>query len=133
MAAYIDYQIESVLMRLGDPEPPLDLRVVRAALELDFGYYTAEDPGLLQDTVSRLRVAGTQVLARPALLIEAVRKMDLRALYIPAQTRILIDKSQPEIKPRWNEAHEIAQSLIPWQSVAMLRDNDHTPHPPFPP
>src|SRR3546814_4740025 len=79
MAADIDDQIESVLMRLGDPEPPLDLRVVRAALELDFGYYTAEDPGLLQDTVSRLRVAGKQVLARPALLIEAVRKMDLRA------------------------------------------------------
>src|SRR3546814_5375772 len=52
--------------------------------------------------------------------------MDLRALYIPDQKRILIDKSQPELKHRWNEAHEIGHSLIPWHAGAMLGDNDHT-------
>src|SRR3546814_15605532 len=112
MAADIDDQIESVLMRLGDPEPPLDLRVVRAALELDFGYYTAEDPGLLQDTVSRCRVAGTQVLARPAPLIEAVRQMDLRALYLSDQQRIMLRKSHPEHKHRRNKTQDMSHSQI---------------------
>ena len=81
-AADIDERVERVLNGLGNPEPPLDLRTVRELLKLDRGYYSANDPGLLQETVSKLRIAGKQVLLRPTLLIEAVRKMDIRALYI---------------------------------------------------
>jgi len=124
--ADIDKRIERVLDGLGNPEPPLDLRTVRELLELDRGYYSAKDPGLLQETVSKLRIAGKQVILRPMLLIEAVRKMDIRALYIPDQKRILIDKSQPKLKHRWNEAHEIGHSLLPWHEGAMLGDNEYT-------
>lgn len=125
-AADIDERVERVLRGLGNPEPPLDLRLVRELQSLGRGYYSADDPGLLQETVSRLRIAGKQVLLRPTLLVEAVRKMDLRALYIPDQKRILIDKSQPELKHRWNEAHEIGHSLIPWHDGAMLGDDEMT-------
>jgi hypothetical protein len=52
--------------------------------------------------------------------------MDLRALYIPDQKRILLDKDQPQLKHRWNEAHEIGHSVIPWHAGAMLGDDDHT-------
>lgn len=124
--ADIDAQIAEVLQRLGNPEPPLNLKVVRAALNLDFGYYSASDAGLLQETVAKLRIGAKQVLLRPALLIDVVRKMDLRALYIPDQKRILLDKDQPELKHRWNEAHEIGHSVIPWHAGAMLGDDDHT-------
>lgn len=125
-ASDIDERIERVLKGLGDPEPPLDLRIVRDLLKLDRGYYSADDPGILQETVSKLRVAGKQVLLRPTLLIDAVRKMDLRALYIPDQKRILLDESQPKLKHRWNEAHEIGHSLLPWHEGAMLGDDEHT-------
>lgn len=125
-AADIDKQIEKILRGLGNPKPPLDLRMVRELLKLDFGYYSSTDTGLLQETISRLNVAGKQVLKRPSLLIDAIRKMDLRALYIPDQKRILIDKSQPILKHRWNEAHEIGHSVIPWHAGAMLGDNDST-------
>ena len=125
-AADIDERVERVLNGLGNPEPPLDLRTVRELLKLDRGYYSANDPGLLQETVSKLRIAGKQVLLRPTLLIEAVRKMDIRALYIPDQKRILIDKSQPKLKHRWNEAQEIGHSVLPWHEGAMLGNDDGT-------
>lgn len=125
-AVDIDERIERVLKGLGNPEPPLDLRMVRELLKLDRRYYSINDPGLLQETVSRLMVAGKQVLMRPGLLFDAVKKFDLRALYIPDQKRILIDRSQPELKHRWNEAHEIGHSLLPWHEGAMLGDDDHT-------
>ena len=125
-AADIDERVERVLNGLGNPEPPLDLRTVRELLKLDRGYYSANDPGLLQETVSKLRIAGKQVLLRPTLLIEAVRKMDIRALYIPDQKRILIDKSQPKLKHRWNEAHEIGHSVLPSHEGAMLGDDEYT-------
>lgn len=125
-ASDIDQRIERVLKGLGNPQPPLDLRMVRELLKLDFGYYSADDPGLLQETISRLMVAGKQVLQRPSLLIDAIRKLDLRALYIPDQKRILIDQSQPQLKHRWSEAHEIGHSVIPWHEGAMLGDNDLT-------
>lgn len=122
----IDRQVQRVLDGLGNPEPPLDLRSVRELLELSRGYYSTSDPGLLQETVAKLRVGTKQVLMRPALLIEAVRKFDLRALYAPDQKRILLDKSQPRLKHRWNEAHEIGHSIIPWHEGAMLGDDDQT-------
>lgn len=126
VATDIDNYVERVIRGLGNPEPPLDLRLVRELLKLDRGYYSARDPGLLQETVSKLRIAGKQVMLRPTLLIEAVRKLDIRALYIPDQKRILLDKDQPKLKHRWNEAHEVGHSLIPWHEGAMLGDNDTT-------
>ena len=122
----IDQRVERVLRGLGTPEPPLQLSPVRELLELDRAFYTADDPSLLRETVSRLRVAGIQVFKRPALLAEAVRKFDLRALYIPDQKRILLDRSQPALKHRWNEAHEIGHSLLPWHAGVMFGDDQYT-------
>lgn len=126
----IDRRVERVLKGIGNPEPPLDLLSVRDLLKLDLEYYTGDDPGILQEAVSRIRVAGKQVLKRPGLLIDAIRKFELRALYIPDQKRILLDRSQPELKHRWNETHEIGHSLLPWHEGAMLGDNRFTllPH-----
>jgi hypothetical protein len=122
--ADIDELIARVVDRLGNPEPPLDLKVVRASLKLDFGYYSAQDSGLLQETVARLQVAGKQVLLNPMLLVQAVRKLDLRALYLPDQRRILLDRDAPVLKHRWNEAHEVGHSLLPWHAGAMLGDDE---------
>ena len=54
----IDKRVERVLRGLGHPEPPLRLEDVRELLKLDLDFYTADDPGILQETISRIRVAG---------------------------------------------------------------------------
>ena len=125
-AADIDRRVERVLRGLDHPEPPLALPDVRELLQLDRVFYTADDPGVMRETISRIRVAGVQVYKRPMLLIDAIRKSSLKALYLLDRKRILLDKALPKLKHRWNEAHEIGHSIIPWHQDIMLGDDAHT-------
>lgn len=122
----IDSRVERVLRGLGNPEPPLRLEDVRELLKLDKAFYTADDPGLLRETVSRIRVATIQVFNRPTLLLDAIKKMSLQALYLPDRRRILLDGNLPQKKHRWSEGHEVLHSLIPWHEDVMHGDNRHT-------
>ena len=122
----IDQRVERVLKGLGNPEPPLRLEDIRHLLKLDRRFYTAKDPSVVQETMSRIRVATIQIYERPTLILDAIKKFSLKALYLPDQKRILLDGDLPEKKHRWNEAHEIGHSLIPWHEDMMHGDNTHT-------
>jgi len=122
----IDERVERVLRGLGNPEPPLRLEDARELLKLDRAFYTADDPSVARETLSRIRVATIQVYQRPTLIIDAIRKFSLKALYLPDRRRILLDARLPEKKHRWNEGHEIGHSLIPWHDDMMLGDNAST-------
>ncbi len=124
--ADLNGQVAKVLRGLGNPEPPIDLRVVRELLKLDRGYYSTTDDSLLRETFSKLKVGGKQMLMRPTLLRDAVRSLSLKALYLPDQKRILLDKDLPALKHRWNEAHEIGHDIIPWHLEMMLGDTEQT-------
>jgi hypothetical protein len=80
----------------------------------------------LHEFANKLTVAGKQVLMRPCLIIDAVKKWDLRALYLPDQKRILLDASQPSAKQRWNEGHEIIHSVLAWHEGTTFGDNQNT-------
>lgn len=125
-ASDIDAQVNKVIRGLGNPEPPLQLEDVREILKLDRRYYSSTDDGFLRETISKLTVAGTQILMRPSLILDAVRKFDLRALYLPDRKRILLDRAQPQLKHRWNEAPEIGHSILPWHEDLMLGDQEQT-------
>jgi hypothetical protein len=122
----IDGRIERVLRGLGNPEPPLRLEEVRELLKLDRVFYTADDPSLIREAVSRIRVATIQVFQRPMLLMDAIKKFSLQALYLPDRKRIFLDGSLPPKKHRWNETHEVVHSLIPWHDDVMHGDNRQT-------
>lgn len=122
----IDSQVGRVLRELGNPEPPLRLELVRDLEKLDRHFYSSDDPSALQEMVSRLRRAGKQIVARPLLLLEAVRKADLSALWMPDGRRILIDKGIPDLKKRWAEGHEIGHSLADWHKSYFLGDDSYT-------
>ena len=128
-ATDIDERVERVLRGLGHPEPPLRLEDVRELLKLDREFYRADDPGVLRKAVSRIRIAGIQVYKRPTLLIDAIRKASLQALYLPDRRRILLDGSLPKLKHRWSEGHEIGHSIIPWHDAIMHGDNSLTLNP----
>lgn len=125
-AQEIDDRVAKILKELGNPEPPLRLEEVRDLLSLDLAYYSSTDNGILKEVVHRLMVAGKQVVLRPSLLIDVVTKFDLRALFLPDRTRVLIDSTQPPIKHRWYIGHEIIHSIVPWHSSLMLGDTRHT-------
>ncbi|MEE4540156.1 MAG: ImmA/IrrE family metallo-endopeptidase [Erythrobacter sp.] len=115
-----------MLKGLGNPEPPLRLEDIRHLLKLDRRFYTTKDTSAVQEKISRIRVATIQVYERPALILDAIKKFSLKALYLPDRKRILLDGDLPEKKHRWNEAHEIGHSLIPWHEDMMHGDNGHT-------
>jgi Zn-dependent peptidase ImmA (M78 family) len=119
----IDRQIAKVLRGLGNPEPPLNLEDVRKLLKLDREYYSKTSDGILRETFSRLKVAGKQILKRPALLLEAILQAELKALYVPDRKIILIDETEPAIKQRWSESHEIVHSLLEWHGSVLLGDD----------
>lgn len=125
-AADIDRRVERVLRGLGNPEPPLRLEDVRELLKLDRGFYTANDPSLVREAVSRIRVGAIQILRRPTIILDVIEKMSLKALYLPDRKRILLDGALPAKKHRWNEAHEIGHSLLPWHEGMMYGDNAQT-------
>lgn len=125
-ASDIERQVNKVLKGLGNPEPPLRLEDVRELLRLDRRYYSTTDDSALRETISKLTVAGAQIMKRPGLILDAVRKLDLRALYLPDRKRILLDRAQPDAKQRWNEAHEIGHSILPWHEDLMLGDHEQT-------
>ncbi len=122
----IDKRVAKILRDLGDPEPPLRLEIVREQLRLDLAYYSASDTGILAETIHRLKVGGKQIILRPGLLLEAVKKWDLKALWVPDRQRILIDSELPSAKQRWGEAHEIGHSILPWHEVVMHGDQKRT-------
>lgn len=125
-AADIEERVDRVIRGLGNPEPPLRLEDVRELLRLDRRFYTAADTSAADEVVSKIRVASKQVLMRPTLLWDAIRKLDLKALYLPDRKRILLDGDLPKLKHRWNEAHEVGHSLLPWHESVMHGDNQQT-------
>jgi Zn-dependent peptidase ImmA (M78 family) len=122
----INELVAKVLRDLGNPEPPLHMDHVRELLRLDRQYYSSTEDGALREVAHRLTIAGKQVLARPALLLDVIKKWDLRAIFIPDRKRILIDSELPDAKQRWSEAHEVGHSIIPWHTDTMLGDNKQT-------
>jgi len=122
----IDRLISKVLRDLSNPRPPLNLDEVRYLLKLDRQFYSSTDDGVLREFIHKLTLAGKQIAERPSLLLDVVRKWDLKALFLPDRKRILIDSSMPEMKWRWSEGHEINHSLIPWHNTLMMGDDKAT-------
>lgn len=125
-AKEIDERITRVLKDLDYSSGPVNLAEVRDLLRLDLSYYTAKDPGLGMEIVHKLKIGANQVIKRPALLLEAIKKLELKALFLPDRKRILIDADLPDLKKRWSETHEIAHSIIPWHKEYMLGDTRET-------
>jgi hypothetical protein len=122
----IDAVIAKILKGLGNPEPPLNLDDVRALQKLDRQYYSSVEDGALREYISKAYIGAKQVFLRPTLILDIVRKRSLKALYLPDRKRILIDSSEPKLKWRWNESHEIIHDGVPWHQEAMFGDTEIT-------
>lgn len=122
----IDRHVDKVLRDLGNPEPPLRLEDVRELLRLDLAYYQSDSDGVLQRAAHKLVMAGKQVLARPGLLLDVVRKRSIKALWVPDRRRILIDDTLHKAKHRWAEGHETIHSILDWHEPVLHGDSELT-------
>lgn len=125
-ASDIDAIVDRLLRDLGNPEPPLSLETVRDALKLDLKFYSSAEHSIVEEVAHRIRVGAKQILLRPGLIVDAIKKANLSALWMPDRKRILIDDSVPKLKHRWIEAHEIGHSLTPWHREFLFGDTEYT-------
>lgn len=119
-------QVDKILRGLGNPEPPLDLVHVRELLKLDRQYYSTKETGSLREFVSKLKVGSKQLAKRPTLILDVVRRADLKALWLPDSKRILISEELPKLKQRHAEAHEITHSITPHHGRFLFGDDRET-------
>lgn len=122
----IELLISRILRDLGNPEPPLNLQQVRDLLAVDLKYYSSTDVGLFKEFAHRIRLANKQLMARPSLLLDVIKKANLSGLWLPDNRHIYIDQEQPKAKHRWIEAHEMAHSIVPWHAEFLMGDNELT-------
>lgn len=125
-ASDINRRVVKILKDLDNPEPPLSLEDVRYLLNLDLRYYSSTNDGILEETLHRLTMSGKQLLNRPSLLVDAIRKFELKALWQPDCKRILLDSELPTLKQRWAEAHEIGHSILDWHEPMTHGDHKQT-------
>jgi hypothetical protein len=118
----IEQQVDKVLRGLGNPEPPLDLRDVRELLKLDLQYYSNADDDVVKEIVSRVRIGLKQIVWRPTILWDVIKKASLSALWVPDRKRILLDATTPKLKHRWFEGHETLHSITPWHEQFLYGD-----------
>ena len=120
-------QVDRILRDLGNPEPPLRLKDVRALLKLDLHYYNRSDPSIISELTHRFTLLAKKTIPDIGKhLLTALSKSRLCAFWVPDSQRILVDKDVPEPKHRWIEGHEISHSITPWHREFLLGDNSHT-------
>ena len=122
----IDRMVEKILRDMGNPQPPLRLEDVRYLRGLDLAWYSSADDGILRETWHRIMMSGKQILDRPGLLLDAVKKFDLKAFWQPDCKRILLDSELSKPKQRWGEAHEIGHSILDWHEPMTHGDQKET-------
>lgn len=123
-AADIEESIRRLLRDLGNPEPPLRLDDVRAIQKLDLTYYSKSDLNLLDEMAHRVTLAGHKITTSARRMLDVVTKAGLKALIVPEQRKIYIDKDVVDKKRRFIQAHEITHDLLPWHKSLLLGDNE---------
>ena len=124
--ADIEASVKRLLRDLGDPEPPLDLDDVRALLKLGLTYYSKADLDLLDEMAHQVTLAGQRITTSAKSMFDVVMKAGLKALIVPEQRQIYIDKEVVDKKQRFIQAHEITHDLLPWHRSLLLGDNEES-------
>ena len=93
-------------------------------LELYRDYYDLEDPALLRKFWHKVKVRGRK-------LIKVVRKIKLAGVWLPDETRILVDSSLPKPKQEWASFHDTTHRILEWHRSFFLGDTAQTLNPAF--
>lgn len=122
VAGKIERQMDRLHKDLGYPAPPIDLDNVRELLKIHKHFYTLDNPCLRDRVVHSMILAGQRIMRQPTRIWDAIRNLDIRALWLPDEKSIFINESLPDKKQRWAESHEIGHSVLPWHEECLYGD-----------
>ena len=120
----IDKRVKKILAEVGAKEPPLNLNEVEDFLMINKYYYDLTDPGFLDEIKHKLHIGSRKVLS-------IIKKISLKALFLPDSNQIAIDNEVPHSKEKWVTAHEIIHKTLPTHNQLLLGDTAETLDPDY--
>jgi hypothetical protein len=120
----IDKSVMRVLKDAGLRRPPIRVEPLLAHLEVDRGFYDLEDPTLLRSFWHKVKVKGHK-------LKNIIQSINLAAVWLPDQERILVDSSLPLPKQEWASFHDLTHRILIWHREYFLGDTAQTLDPDF--
>jgi hypothetical protein len=105
-------------------EPPVRIEEILEHLKLDRDFYNLEDPTLLRRFWHKVKVQGYQ-------LCKIIQKIKLAAVWLPSETRILVDASLPSPKQEWASFHDSMHRILEWHRPFFLGDTAQTLDPDY--
>lgn len=113
-----------ILREAGIKAPPVRVEELLEHLRVHREFYSLEDPNLLQRLQHKVQVHGHR-------LIGVVKKVRLAAVWLPDESRILVDHSLPMPKKEWASFHDVTHSILEWHRPFFLGDTAQTLDPDF--
>lgn len=120
----IDGIVQRILNEMGVKDPPLTIESVIEHLSIDHSYYSLEDPGLLREIWHRLKIGSAKATT-------IFQKIGLQGLWLPDETKIIVDIAVAPARRKWVNAHEVMHKLIPSHADLLLGDTAETLDPEY--
>lgn len=108
-----------VLSDAGFKAPPVDVDVLIDSLRLFKGYYDLQDPGFCRTFAHRFQVGALRIR-------QITSKINLKALLLQKENRIVIDSSLHELRKTWAAYHETVHKILPWHKAFYIGDTAQT-------
>jgi Zn-dependent peptidase ImmA (M78 family) len=121
----IDNVTWQTLRDAGITQPPVSVEVLVEHLQLYRHFYDLRSPGFLDRLKHRIMVHGRK-------LIEIVRKINLQAVLLYDDDRIVVDEGLAKIKHDFATCHELAHRVFEWHKPFFdYGDTAQTLHPDY--
>jgi len=115
----IDKRVWRTLRDAGIIKPPVQIERVLEHLKLFRDFYDLQNPGFLDKAKHKLRVNGKKV-------IEVIKRIELQAVLLFDEKRVVVDSSLPTLKQDWPSFHEAGHRILTWHRPYFFGDTAQT-------
>lgn len=120
----IDKVIWRTLKDAGLVRPPIRIEDILSHLKLHRDFYDLQNPTLLQHVAHRVKVGKHR-------LVQVIKSVKLFAVWLPDETRIIVDQSLPRPKQEFASFHDSTHSLLKWHRNFFLGETAQTLNPDY--
>lgn len=115
----IEKTARKTLKDSGIVHPPVHIEVLMEHLRLYRDFYNLQSPTFLDKAKYKIRVHGRK-------MVDIIRKINLVAVLLYDEERIVVDANLPEIKWDWSTSHEISHRILRWHRPYFYGDTAQT-------
>lgn len=120
----IDKVIWRTLRDAGLTQPPVRIEDLLQHLKLHRDFYDLENPTFLQRVAHKIQIGKHR-------LVEIIQSVKLFAVWLPDETRIIVDQSLPPPKQEFASFHDSTHRILVWHRSFYLGETAQTLDPDY--